>query len=96
MTNEAATWNYANDETSTENYTSNLVSAAHDGVAFGSGDEPSPASNVAETIPNAPSGGSYEQQGAPAISNLVSITASYAGVQPAEIAVNNFGATGNV
>jgi hypothetical protein len=96
VTGEAGTWEFTNSELATTYYTSNLVSAAHNGTAFGSGDEPSPGLNVAETTPNPPSGSSYEQQGAVAISNLVSITASYAGIAPASIQVNNFGATGNV
>jgi hypothetical protein len=96
VTGESSTWEFANGELATSYYTSNLVSAAHDGVAFGGGDEPSPALNVAQTLPAAPSGLSYEPQGAVAISNLVSITASYAGIAPASIQVNNFGATGNV
>jgi len=75
--------------------TTNLVSAAHDGTAFGSGDEPSPALNIAETLPTAPSGSSYEQQGATAISNVAAISQSISGVAPASVAVFNFGSVGN-
>jgi hypothetical protein len=87
---EASTWEYANGELAATFYTSNLVSAAHDGVAFGGGDEPSPALNVAQTLPAAPSGSSYEQQGAVAISNTLAISESFAGLNPASVAVNNF------
>jgi hypothetical protein len=94
--NFTASWPYVNGEMPATFYTSNLVSAAHDGVAFGSGDEPSPALNVAETTPNPPSGSSYEQQGAVAIANTLAISGSFAGVNPASLAVFNFGAVGNV
>ena len=50
VTGESSTWEFANGELATSYYTSNLVSAAHDGVSFGGGDEPSPALNVAETL----------------------------------------------
>src|SRR5208283_378432 len=66
-----ATWNANAGETSTENFVSALVSAAHDGVSFGSGAEPGPASNVAQTLPVVPSGSSYEQQGPVAIANTL-------------------------
>jgi hypothetical protein len=91
-----STWEFTNNEMAASYFTSNMVSAAHDGVAFGSGDEPSPALNLSETTPAAPSGSNYEQQGVPEISNLASITSSFAGVQPSEIAVNNYGSVGNV
>ena len=90
VTGEASTWEYANGELAATFYTSNLVSAAHDGVAFGGGDEPSPALNVAQTLPAAPSGSNYEQQGAVAISNVLAISESYAGLAPASVAVNNW------
>jgi hypothetical protein len=96
VTSEASAWEYTNNEMAASYFTSNMVSAAHDGVAFGSGDEPSPALNLSETTPAAPSGSNYEQQGVPEISNLASITSSFAGVQPSEIAVNNYGSVGNV
>ncbi len=96
VTGEASTWEFANGELAAQYFTSNLVSAAHNGVAFGSGDEPSPGLNIAETLPAAPSGASYEQQGATAISNVLAISESFAGLNPASVAVNNFGATGNV
>ncbi len=96
VTGESSAWEYANGELAAQYFTSNLVSAAHDGVAFGSSDEPSPALNVSETTPVPPSGSSYEMQGVPAISNLTSITNSYAGVPANQIQVFNFGSTGNV
>jgi hypothetical protein len=81
-------WPYVNSEMPAQFYTSNLVSASRDGVAFGSGDEPSPALNVSETTPGAPTGSSYEQQGQAAISNVASI--SIAGTPQNEIAVFNW------
>jgi hypothetical protein len=89
-------WPYLNSEMPAQFYTSNMVSASRDGVAFGSGDEPSPGLNVSETTPNAPTGAAYESQGAVAISNTLVISESFAGVPASAIQVFNFGATGNV
>jgi hypothetical protein len=94
--NFTASWPYVNSETPAQFFTSNMVSAMRDGVAFGSGDEPSPALNVSETLPAAPTGAAYEMQGPPAISNTLAISQSFAGVAPSAIQVFNFGATGNV
>ncbi len=94
VTNESATWNYANSETSTENYVSAMVAAGQEAVSFNT-TEPSPALNVAETTPAAPTN-SFVQEGTPAISNTLAISESFAGVAPSNIQVFNFGATGNV
>ncbi len=96
VTGQSSTWEFNNSELAATFYTSNMVSASRDGVAFGNGDEPSPGLNVSETTPGVPSGSSYEQQGAVAISTLAAITSSFAGIAPASIQVNNFGSTGNV
>jgi hypothetical protein len=100
VTNESATWNYANSETSTENYVSAMVAAAQDAVPFDFQANIQTSGDLAgkfdvETIPSPPSG-SFIQEGSPAISNTLAISESFAGVAPASIAVNNFGATGNV
>ncbi len=104
VTGQASTWEFANSELAATYYTTNLNET--DGVA-----NPSPQANVtpgvapngpsvgnkidAQTLPTAPTG-SFAMQGKVAITNLTSITASFAGIDPKSISVNNFGATGNV
>jgi hypothetical protein len=88
VTGQSSTWEFDNSELAATYYTSSMVSASRDGVAFGSGDEPSPGLNVSETTPGVPSGSSYEQQGVVAISNVASIT--IAGTPQNEIAVFNW------
>lgn len=83
VTNESATFNYANTITSTENYLSEMIDAADEGVPFNSA-QPPPALNVDETTPDAPTG-SDTQQGSPALN----APNSFAGVLPAN-AVNVF------
>jgi hypothetical protein len=60
----------------TETYVSAMMAAARDGAAFNF-TEPSPALNIAETIPNPPSG-SYVQEGTPQINAPVSISSGVA------------------
>jgi hypothetical protein len=107
VTGQSSTWEFANSEMAVEYETTNLVAALQDQTA-----DPSPQTSVTpgtaplgpsiggkiptlETIPSAPSG-SFEMFGTPAISNTLAISESFAGVSPAEIAVFNFGATGNI
>ena len=107
VTGQASTWEYANAKMAVQYYTTNLKNAQADGIV-----NPSPPTQVTagtapygpsignsqptlETTPNAPSG-SYSMQGATAITNLTSITVSFAGIAAAQIAVYNFGATGNI
>lgn len=85
VTGESAAWNFENSETSTENYVSNMIAAAQEATAFNT-TEPSPALNVSETTP-APPTNSFVQEGTPAISNIASITASFAGVAANQLAV---------
>jgi hypothetical protein len=102
-----STWEFANSEMAVEYERSNIIAAQQDQTA-----DPSPQTAVTpgaaplgssvggkipvlETIPSAPSG-SFEMFGTPAIANTLAISESFAGVSPAEIAVFNFGATGNI
>ena len=107
VTNQASTWEYTNSEMAVQYYTTNLTKAGDDGVVL-----PNPQPNVvagsapygavvgnkidSQTLPVAPTG-SYVMQGTNAISNLLSITASFAGIPAAQIAVFNFGSSlGNI
>lgn len=105
VTGQAATYNYTNTITSTERYVTLLVTAMQDGVAFNNqtpvtpGTAPNGASvglkEDVQTLPAAPSG-TFSMQGATAITNLLSITISYAGIDSKSLAVNNFGSQGNI
>ena|SRR5229473_672710 len=70
VTGKASDWENANSELAVQNYTGDLVAAAHDGTAFRT-DQPPAASNVAQTTPSAPTG-SYVQEGTAVASGTVS------------------------
>lgn len=65
VTGESAAFNYVKTITSTQNFVSEMVGAADEGLPFNFS-TPSAASNVDETIPDAPTG-SDTQQGSPAL-----------------------------
>src|SRR5208282_1814288 len=106
VTNQASTWEYANSEMAVQYYTTNLTKAGDDQVV-----NPNPQPNVvagtapfgavvgnkidAQTLPTAPTG-TFSSSGAAAITNLTSITASFAGIDPKSIAVFNLGQVGNI
>jgi len=92
-----ATWNSNNGETSTENFVTDLVNAAHDGQAFSNEPAVTPGSapygpcvglkEDLQSTPSAPSG-NYVQQGA-ALVTAAQVQASFAasGINPASIQV---------
>src|SRR5580693_8395150 len=84
-------FNYINTVTSTSKYASSMVKAMDNGVAFNfnQGTPPTPPGyNILETTPAYnPNANSGVQQGTAAISNVTSITSSFAGISPASIAV---------
>lgn len=85
VTNESASFNYVNTITSTENYLSEMIGAADEGIAFNFS-TPAPALNVAEILPTYnPNADSGVQEGTPAINAADPFT----GVLPAN-AVNVF------
>ena len=95
-----ATWNSNNGETSTENFVTDLVNAAHDGQAFTNCPNVTPGSapygavvgnkEDVQTTPSAPSG-NYVQQGA-ALVTAAQVQASFAasGINPASIQVYKY------